>query len=75
MFAVGITDQVDIAEVASFASTPEVEGTNYWFIDDFTDLAANSRYFAEGLCSYEPVSTVTPGVVEGNLNYNQLIMN
>ena len=38
MYAVGITDDVDAAELRGMSSQPQQLGSNYWMAPDFTML-------------------------------------
>ena len=66
MFAVGITNQVNVDELVTMVSDPAVLNTNYWLIEDYTDLSSYAEVLAGGLCDYEPVVT-TPPTIDGLL--------
>ena len=59
MFAVGITNQVNVDELKTIVSDPAVLNSNYWLIEDYTDLASYASVLAEGLCEFEPAPATT----------------
>ena len=60
MFAVGVTDNADVAKVSALSSYPETENLNFWLIEDFTNLMEYASVLAQGLCGYLSASGTQP---------------
>ena len=69
MFAVGITNQVNVDELKTMVSDPAVLNSNYWLIEDYTDLVSYASILAEGLCEFEPVPATTSAPVIDGIQY------
>ena len=50
MFAIGITLSVDEAEVKGISSCPQIEGQDYWLVDQFLDLRNRASNITDAIC-------------------------
>ncbi len=58
MFAVGVTNAVDMVEIAGISSPPQIEGQTYWLAQDFTVLNSIAETIVNSICDYdEPVES------------------
>ena len=64
MFAVGITNAVDMDEIRLLASNPAELNTNYWLIEQYSELNGYASALAAALCSIDTPATVLPTVYE-----------
>ena len=63
MYAIGVTNAVDMTEVRGISSQPRIQNQNFWLVDDFSTLNAAAQDIASVVCGTSTDSGTT--VIEG----------